>query len=73
MTMLPKTKMPIQSQEEWLSPDEMELVLEALYTYRLSKDGMRHSGRLTWIREKFVRCKLEGSAIRVYQSGSLER
>ena len=68
MKRLTQNEMPLHGQEEWLAPDEMELVLEALYSYRLSKDGMRHSGRLTWIREKFVRCKIEGSAIRVYKA-----
>jgi len=66
MQMALADEMAIQDQCEWLSPDEMELVLEALHSYRSTRDGMRHSGRLTWIREKFVRSKVEGAIIRVY-------
>ncbi len=58
--------MAIHDRSEWLSPDEMELVLESLHSYRSTRDGMRHSGRLTWIREKFVRCKVERLPIRFY-------
>jgi hypothetical protein len=46
---------------EYLSPDEIEILLEALHWYGSSKDGRKHSGRVTWIREKFVRVKLDGA------------
>lgn len=60
--------MPIHGQEQWLAPDEMELLLEALHSYSRSSDGKRHSGRLTWLREKLVFAKREGAALRLYQS-----
>jgi|TARA_R100000084_G_C4626827_1_gene136216 hypothetical protein len=48
---------------EYLSPDELELILEALHCYKGSPDGRIHAGRLTWIREKFVRCRVERTTI----------
>jgi len=49
--------------KEFLSPDELELILEALHHYKGSSDGRKHAGRLTWLREKFVRCRVERTAI----------
>ena len=62
-----------QPDTEWLCPDEMELILEAIHAFKTTNDGKRHSGRLAWIRSKLVRAKLDGAAIRCYNSWSLER
>ena len=54
---------PVERTEEYLSPDEMELLLEALTWFRNDPSGRVHAGRLTWTREKFVRAKLQGHII----------
>ena len=55
--------MPLERQEEYLAPDELELVLEALTRFRSHESGRRYGGKLVWIREKFVRAKIQGHAI----------
>jgi hypothetical protein len=61
-------KPQVQSDTEWLCPDEMELILEAIHAFKATNDGKRHSGRLAWIRSKLVRAKLDGVNIRCYNS-----
>ena len=64
---MPKTlkasQKPVERTEEYLAPDEMELVLEALTWFRNAPEGRAHAGRLTWTREKFVRAKIQGHII----------
>lgn len=64
---MPKTlkasQKPVERTEEYLAPDELELVLEALTWFRRDPSGRAHAGRLTWTREKFVRAKLQGHII----------
>lgn len=54
---------PLERTEEYLAPDELELVLEALTWFRMDPSGRRNAGRITWTREKFVRAKLQGHVI----------
>jgi hypothetical protein len=61
-------KPQVQPDTEWLCPDEMELLLEAIHAFKATNDGRRHSGRLAWIRSKLVRAKLEGVNVRCYNS-----
>jgi hypothetical protein len=61
-------KPQVQTDTEWLCPDEMELILEAVHAFKATNDGRRHSGRLAWIRSKLVRAKLDGVNIRCYNS-----
>jgi len=65
MKRLLESTMPIQGNEEWLCHDEMQLLLEAVHSFKSTNDGMRHSGRLNWLRSKLVRAKTQGVAIRV--------
>lgn len=45
---------------EFICPDEMQLLLEALRWYAQDSEGKKNAGRLTWLREKVVRAKLHG-------------
>jgi len=48
------------SKTEFICPDEMQLLLEALRWYAQDSEGRKNAGRLTWLREKVVRAKLHG-------------
>jgi|TARA_R100000084_G_scaffold35910_1_gene14416 hypothetical protein len=45
---------------EFICPDEVQLLLEALRWYAQDSEGRKNAGRLTWLREKVVRAKLHG-------------
>ena len=45
---------------EFICPDEMQLLLQALRWYAQDSEGRKNAGRLTWLREKVVRAKLHG-------------
>lgn len=54
---------PADQPGEYLNPDELEIVLEALTWYRNDPIGRKSAGRATWIREKLLRARSEGSTI----------
>ena len=48
---------------EYFSPDEVQIVLEALSLYGESKEGRKASGRCAWIVQKLLRARSEASTI----------
>jgi len=64
MPVIPKVavmeRFPSYHHYELLNPDELQLLLEALRWYAQDSEGRKNAGRLTWLREKVVRAKLQG-------------
>ena len=48
---------------EYFSPDEVEIVLEALAWYKDDPSGRKTSARCAWIVQKVLRARSEGSTI----------
>jgi len=46
-------------------PDEWQILLEALHSYKGTNDGRKVAGRLNWIRSKLVECRGENCLIKL--------
>ena len=55
--------MPSVQPQEFMSPDESAMLVEALDTYCEQATNRTKAGRALWVREKLLRARSEGSVI----------